>query len=30
MTWTQGLLLGARSIVMFIYLGVAMFKPEKF
>jgi K+-transporting ATPase KdpF subunit len=29
MTWTQGLLL-ALSIVMFLYLGVAMFKPEKF
>ncbi len=29
MTWTQGLLL-ALSIVMFFYLGVAMFKPEKF
>ncbi|MGB7051300.1 MAG: potassium-transporting ATPase subunit F [Acidimicrobiales bacterium] len=29
MTWTQGVLLGV-SIVMFIYLGVAMFKPEKF
>ncbi len=29
MTWTQGLLL-AISIVMFFYLGVAMFKPEKF
>ncbi len=29
MTWTQGILL-ALSIVMFIYLGVAMFKPEKF
>jgi K+-transporting ATPase KdpF subunit len=29
MTWVQGLLL-AISIVMFIYLGVAMFKPEKF
>jgi K+-transporting ATPase KdpF subunit len=28
-TWTQGLLL-ALSIVMFLYLGVAMFKPEKF
>jgi K+-transporting ATPase KdpF subunit len=29
MTWTQGLLLGV-SVVMFIYLGYAMFKPEKF
>jgi K+-transporting ATPase KdpF subunit len=29
MTLTQGLLLGV-SILMFIYLGVAMFKPEKF
>jgi len=29
MTWVQGLLL-AISIVMFFYLGVAMFKPEKF
>ena len=29
MTWTQGILLGL-SIVMFLYLGVAMFKPEKF
>ena len=29
MTWTQGLLL-ALSTVMFFYLGVAMFKPEKF
>jgi K+-transporting ATPase KdpF subunit len=29
MTWVQGLLL-ALSIVMIIYLGVAMFKPEKF
>jgi K+-transporting ATPase KdpF subunit len=29
MTWTQGILL-ALSIVMFLYLGVAMFKPEKF
>jgi K+-transporting ATPase KdpF subunit len=29
MTWTQGLLL-ALSCVMFLYLGVAMFKPEKF
>jgi hypothetical protein len=29
MTWTQGILLGL-SIVMFLYLGVAMFKPEQF
>ncbi len=29
MTWTQGVLLGV-SVVMFIYLGFAMFKPEKF
>jgi K+-transporting ATPase KdpF subunit len=29
MNWIQGLLL-ALSIVMFLYLGVAMFKPEKF
>ena len=29
MTWTQGILL-ALSIAMFLYLGVAMFKPEKF
>ena len=29
MSWTQWLLLGL-SIVMFLYLGVAMFKPEKF
>jgi K+-transporting ATPase KdpF subunit len=29
MTWTQGILLGV-AVVMFIYLGVAMFKPEKF
>jgi hypothetical protein len=29
MTWTQGLLLGV-AIVMFFYLGFAMFKPEKF
>jgi hypothetical protein len=29
MTWTQGVLLGV-AIVMFIYLGFAMFKPEKF
>lgn len=29
MTWVQGLLLGI-SIVMFIYLGVALFKPEWF
>ena len=29
MTWTQGLLLGI-STLMFIYLGIAMFKPEWF
>ncbi|MGA7418797.1 MAG: potassium-transporting ATPase subunit F [Acidimicrobiales bacterium] len=29
MTATQGLLLGV-AIVMFLYLGYAMFKPEKF
>jgi len=29
MTWTQGLLLGV-AVLMFIYLGFAMFKPEKF
>lgn len=29
MTWTQGILLGV-AVVMFVYLGVAMFKPEKF
>jgi K+-transporting ATPase KdpF subunit len=29
MTWTQGLLLGI-AVLMFIYLGFAMFKPEKF
>jgi hypothetical protein len=29
MTWVQGLLLGI-SVVVFIYLGVAMFKPEWF
>jgi hypothetical protein len=29
MTWTQGVLLGI-AIVMFFYLGFAMFKPEKF
>ena len=29
MTWTQGLLLGV-PIVMFFYVGFAMFKPEKF
>jgi K+-transporting ATPase KdpF subunit len=29
MTWVQGILL-ALSIVVFIYLGVAMFKPEWF
>jgi K+-transporting ATPase KdpF subunit len=29
MTWTQGVLLGV-AILMFVYLGFAMFKPEKF
>jgi hypothetical protein len=29
MTATQGILLGV-AIVMFLYLGFAMFKPEKF
>ena len=29
MTITQGILLGV-AVVMFIYLGYAMFKPEKF
>jgi hypothetical protein len=29
MTWVQGVLL-AVSIVVFVYLGVAMFKPEWF
>ena len=29
MTWTQGILLGI-SVVVFLYLGVAMFMPEKF
>jgi K+-transporting ATPase KdpF subunit len=29
MTWTQGVLLGV-AILMFLYLGYAMFKPEKF
>jgi hypothetical protein len=29
MTWVQGLLLGI-SAVMFVYLGIAMFKPEWF
>jgi hypothetical protein len=29
MTWVQGLLL-AVSIVVFIYVGIAMFKPEWF
>jgi K+-transporting ATPase KdpF subunit len=29
MTWVQAVLL-IVSFVMFIYLGVAMFKPEKF
>ncbi len=29
MTVTQGILLGV-AILVFLYLGVAMFKPEKF
>jgi hypothetical protein len=29
MTITQGILLGV-AVLMFIYVGVAMFKPEKF
>jgi hypothetical protein len=29
MTWVQGLLL-AISVVVFVYLGIAMFKPEWF
>jgi len=29
MTLTQGILLGV-AVAMFIYLGFAMFKPEKF
>ena len=29
MTWVQGVLLGV-SFVVFIYLGVALFKPEWF
>jgi len=29
MTWVQGVLLGV-SIVVFVYLGVALFKPEWF
>jgi K+-transporting ATPase KdpF subunit len=29
MTWIQGLLLGI-SVVLFVYLGFAMFKPERF
>jgi K+-transporting ATPase KdpF subunit len=29
MTLTQGILLGV-AVVMFLYLGYAMFKPEKF
>ncbi|MGD0880850.1 MAG: potassium-transporting ATPase subunit F [Acidimicrobiales bacterium] len=29
MTVTQGILLGV-SVLMFLYLGFAMFKPEKF
>jgi len=29
MSWVQGILLGI-SVLVFIYLGVAMFKPEWF
>ena len=29
MTLTQGILLGV-AVVMFLYIGYAMFKPEKF
>lgn len=29
MTWVQGLLLGV-SIILFAYLGLALFKPEWF
>jgi K+-transporting ATPase KdpF subunit len=29
MTWTQGLLLGI-SVALFVYLGYAMVKPERF
>lgn len=29
MTLTQGILLGV-AVLMFVYLGYAMFKPEKF
>ena len=29
MSWTQGLLLGI-SVALFIYLGYAMIKPERF
>ena len=29
MSWVQGLLLGV-SILVFIYLGIAMFMPERF
>ncbi len=29
MTWVQGVLLGI-SVVMFVYIGIAMFKPEWF
>jgi K+-transporting ATPase KdpF subunit len=29
MTWTQGLLLGI-SVLLFVYLGYAMVKPERF
>jgi len=29
MSWTQGLLLGI-SVLLFLYLGFAMIKPERF
>ena len=29
MNWTQDVLLGV-AVVLFVYLGYAMFKPEKF
>jgi K+-transporting ATPase KdpF subunit len=29
MSWTQGLLLGI-SVLLFLYLGYAMIKPERF
>jgi K+-transporting ATPase KdpF subunit len=29
MSWTQGLLLGV-SVLLFLYLGYAMIKPERF